>query len=128
MNVVTASSHDSSTLRQWWHEDRALAVNYFKNQLHQYATAPGILEPGLAEIIMKQHLYNEAMLAIFPLQEYFATDQTLVNPDENAERINDPAVFPHYWRYRMHINLEDLKNQKEFNSKIASWVEDSGRK
>jgi 4-alpha-glucanotransferase len=24
MNVVTASSHDSSTLRQWWKEDPAL--------------------------------------------------------------------------------------------------------
>ena len=128
MNVVTASSHDSSTLRQWWHEDRAMIQNYFQNQLHQYGSAPGNLEPQLAEIIMKQHLYNDAMLAIFPIQEFFATDGELVNPDENAERINDPAEFPHYWRYRMHLNLEDLKQKTDFNAKIAGWVADSGRK
>lgn len=127
MNVVTASSHDSSTLRQWWHEDRGLVQDYFLNQLRQHGTAPGNLEPGLAEIIMKQHLYNDAMLAIFPIQEFFATDQALVNPAEDDERINNPAVFPHYWRYRMHITLEDLIERKDFSDKIAGWVHDSGR-
>jgi 4-alpha-glucanotransferase len=60
---------------------------------------------------MKQHLYNEAMLAIFPIQEFLATDVKLTNPKMDNERINNPAVFPHYWRYRMHIKLEDLKER-----------------
>lgn len=128
MNVVTASSHDSSTLRQWWHEDRDLTQQYFNHQLHQYGTAPWNLEPELAEIIMKQHLFNESMLAIFPIQEYFATDAVLVNPNQDDERINEPAVFPHYWRYRMHINVEELEKHTNFNAKIANWVIDSGRK
>lgn len=128
MNVVTASSHDSSTLRQWWQEDRDLTQFYFNHQLNQYGTAPSHLEPYLAEIIMLQHLYNDAMLAIFPIQEFFATDPELANPNMNEERINDPAVFPHYWRYRMHLDLETLKKKNAFNAKIAHWVEDSGRK
>lgn len=128
MNVVTASSHDSSTLRQWWNEDRGLTQFYFNHQLNQFGTAPSHLEPYLAEIIMLQHLYNDAMLAIFPIQEFFATDPELVNPNMEEERINDPAVFPHYWRYRMHLNLETLKSKTDFNTKIAHWVEDSGRK
>lgn len=127
MNVVTASSHDSSTLRQWWKEDPALTQRYFNQQLVQYGKAPSELTPGLAEIIMKQHLYNESMLAIFPIQEFLATDIALTNPKMDNERINNPAVFPHYWRYRMHIGLEDLKNQKVFNQKIAHWIKDSGR-
>lgn len=127
LNVVTASSHDSSTLRQWWQENRELSKRYFHAQLHQHGTAPWELFPGLAEIIMKQHLYNDAMLAIFPIQEFLATDSELSNPNMNDERINDPAVFPHYWRYRMHLKIEDLKSQKEFNSKISYWVKDSGR-
>ena len=127
MNVVTASSHDSSTLRQWWHEDRDLTQKYFHKQLGQYGTAPWNLEPQLAEIIMKQHLYNEAMLAIFPLQEFLATDHELTNPNMDEERINNPAVFPHYWRYRMHLNLEELKNKDGFNQKIAAWVCDANR-
>lgn len=127
MNVVTASSHDSSTLRQWWHEDRELSIKYYYNQLLQQGETPQDLTPHLAEIIMKQHLYNEAMLAIFPIQEFMATDKDLVNPFENDERINDPAVFPHYWRYRMHIPISKLNEAKDFNNKISGWVKDSGR-
>lgn len=127
MNVVTASSHDSSTLRQWWKEDPALTQKYFNQQLIQYGKAPEDLTPHLAEIIMKQHLYNESMLAIFPIQEFLATDADLSNRNIDNERINNPAVFPHYWRYRMHIHLEDLKEKHLFNEKIASWIKDSGR-
>jgi 4-alpha-glucanotransferase len=127
LNVVTASSHDSSTLRQWWKEDPALTQKYFNQQLIQYGKAPEELDSNLAEIIMKQHLYNEAMLAIFPIQEFFATDKELTNPSMDNERINNPAIFPYYWRYRMHLNLEDLITKKSFNQKIANWVKDSGR-
>lgn len=127
MNVVTASSHDSSTLRQWWKEDSVLAQKYFNQQLIQYGKAPEDLNPDLAEIIMKQHLYNDAMLAIFPIQEFFATDAELSNKNINNERINNPAVFPHYWRYRMHIKLESLKEKQVFNEKISHWIKDSGR-
>lgn len=128
LNVVTASSHDSSTLRQWWQEDRSMTMKYFREQLGQYGTAPGELVPELAEMIMKQHLYNEAMLAIFPLQEFLATDHQLRNPDIDEERINIPAVFPHYWKYRMHLNIGDLKNAEHFNQKIADWIITSNRK
>ncbi|WP_417427651.1 4-alpha-glucanotransferase [Halpernia sp.] len=127
LNVVTASSHDSSTLRQWWHENRELTQNYFNNQLHQYGTAPWDLTPDLAEMIMKQHLFNDAMLAIFPIQEFFALESKLTNPKMDNERINQPDVFPHYWRYRMHINLENLVTETNFNKKIASWIVDSER-
>jgi len=127
LNVVTASSHDSSTLRQWWKENPDLTQQYFNQQLIQYGKAPDELSPELAEMIMKQHLYTDAMLAVFPIQEFLATDPELVNPDMDQERINNPAVFPHYWRYRMHLNIEELKNKPAFNQKIASWVKDSGR-
>ncbi|MDQ1102614.1 4-alpha-glucanotransferase [Chryseobacterium sp. SORGH_AS 1048] len=127
LNVVTASSHDSSTLRQWWKENPDLTQQYFNQQLMQYGQAPDELSPELAEMIMKQHLYTDAMLAVFPIQEFLATDPELVNPDMDQERINNPAVFPHYWRYRMHLNIEELKKRSSFNQKIASWVKDSGR-
>ena len=128
LNVVTASSHDSSTLRQWWNEDRDLTQRYFNEQLGQWGSAPVELVPELAEIIMLQHLYNDAMLAIFPLQEFLATDETLRHPNPDMERINEPAVFPHYWRYRMHLNVESLSKHTDFTAKIAGWVQDSGRK
>ena len=127
MNVVTASSHDSSTLRQWWKENKELTQNYFNHQLNQPGVAPSELLPELAKIIMKQHLHSQAMLAIFPIQEYFATDYEIVNPYADDERINNPAVFPHYWRYRMHISIEELLQKNDFNNKIAHFISDSGR-
>lgn len=127
LNVVTTSSHDSSTLRQWWKENRELTQNYYNHQLMQEGEAPENLEPWIAEIIMKQHLYNNAMLAIFPMQEFLATEAQLSNPNIDNERINNPAVFPHYWRYRMHINMDELLENKEFNDKISCWIKDSGR-
>lgn len=127
LNVVTASSHDSSTLRQWWKEDHTLIQKYYNHQLTQYGNAPQELNPFLAEIIMKQHLYNDAMLAIFPLQEFLSTDENLANPNTENERINNPAVFPHYWRYRMHLNIESLMENALFNHKISDWIKDSGR-
>lgn len=127
LNVVTASSHDSSTLRQWWQEDRAFTQQYFREQLHQLGTAPHELHPRLAEMILKQHLHTNAMLAIFPIQDFFATETELLNLAMNDERINEPAVFPHYWRYRMHVELEELIKNQKFNEKILNWVVDSNR-
>lgn len=127
LNVVTASSHDSSTLRQWWKENTEMTQRFYNQQLMQYGKAPENLEPHLAEIIMKQHLYNDAMLAIFPIQEFFATDEKLTNPNMDDERINNPSVFPHYWRYRMHLNVQNLTENTSFNHKISDWIKDSGR-
>ncbi len=127
MNVVTASSHDSSTLRQWWNEDRNLTHKFFTEQLGQSGTAPWNMEAEIGEIIMKQHLYNNAMLAIFPIQEFFATEDSLRVADMNTERINNPAVFPHYWRYRMHISFDELLAQNQLSDKVANWVKDANR-
>ncbi len=127
LNVVTASTHDTSTLRQWWMEDRNLTQHYFTEQLKQWGTAPHEMEPLIGELIMKQHLHNDAMLAIFPIQEFLAIDHDLRNPDRDLERINNPAVFPHNWKYRMHLNLEDLNKEENFNNKIAELVKNSGR-
>ena len=41
-----------------------------------------------------------------------ATDEALRLPDADAERINIPANPKHYWRYRMHLNIEDLAADK----------------
>jgi 4-alpha-glucanotransferase len=47
------------------------------------------------------------------------------NPNE--ERINDPANPAHYWNYRMHLNLEQLIKEKEFNKELGEYVVNSGR-
>ena len=64
---------------------------------------------------------------ILTWQDWTSMDSTLRNPDINIERINVPADPRHYWRWRMHITLEELMKQDEFNEYIRSMIEESGR-
>jgi len=45
----------------------------------------------------------------------------------NDERINVPSDPNHIWGFRMHLNLEDLLKEKEFNDEIKKYVKESGR-
>jgi 4-alpha-glucanotransferase len=67
------------------------------------------------------------MWAIFQLQDYFGVDETIRRSNPNEERINVPAHPKHYWRYRMHISLEDLIASSFFNTEWKSAIKSSGR-
>ena len=60
------------------------------------------------------------MWVILPWQDWMSLSATLRNPDASAERINIPANPEHYWRYRMHISLEELLNETSFNEEVAA--------
>jgi 4-alpha-glucanotransferase len=47
------------------------------------------------------------------------------NPHD--ERINVPSDPKHYWRYRMHISLEQMIKEKAFNHELKGHIEASGR-
>ena len=67
------------------------------------------------------------MFTILPLQDWLAIDGKLRYAKPEEERINVPAICPWYWRYRMHLSLEDLLAQDAFNEKVLSMVKGSGR-
>ena len=43
------------------------------------------------------------------------------------EQINIPANPKHYWRYRMHLTLENLLQEKNFNQEWFNTIKASGR-
>jgi len=127
-SVCTTSTHDMSPLRGWWEEeDRGLIQKYYNEVLGRPGEAPAYLCPELCEQIVAQHLASPAMLTILPLQDWLGMDKELRFKDAKGERINYPAVCPWYWRYRMHITLEDLLGRKSFNLKLLGMVRNSGR-
>ena len=67
------------------------------------------------------------MWSIFQLQDIMGIDPVIRRDDHQSERINVPAVSSYYWRYRMHINLEQLLKENEFNEELKKYVEASGR-
>lgn len=127
MSVCTSSSHDMSTMRQWWEEDREVTQRYFNNVLHEYGPAPLFCEPWVCQRIIEHHLGSDAMWVILPLQDWMAMDGALRNDETFAERINDPGNPDNYWHYRMHICLEDLIKATMLNQKILSLVKYYGR-
>jgi 4-alpha-glucanotransferase len=54
-------------------------------------------------------------------------DEQLRREDPNTERINVPANSRHYWRYRMHLTLEQLEAADEFNKTLSDMIAASGR-
>ena len=68
------------------------------------------------------------MLCLLSLQDWLAMDEKLRLPDQNAERINIPANPRHYWRYRMHMNIEQLMAADEFNETVKTLITQSVRK
>ena len=67
------------------------------------------------------------MLCILSIQDWLSTDEALRLPDADAERINIPANPRHYWRYRMHITIEELMNNVPFCTAVTDLVQQSGR-
>ena len=127
-SVCTISTHDMPTLRQWWDEDAAQTQEYFTTMLYRGGEAPHPLPGWLAKDIVSRHLTSPSMLCLLSLQDWLSTDERLRLPDENAERINIPANPRHYWRYRMHLTIEQLLQADDFNKEIQTLIVQSGRK
>lgn len=127
MSVITPSTHDMSTIRGWWEENRERTQHFYNNLLGQYGDAPQFCEAWINRAIVLQHLYSPAMWSIFQLQDILGMSETLRRENPHEERINNPAFDKHYWQYRMHITLEDLIKQKEFNEELKGYVVHSGR-
>lgn len=115
------------TLRQWWDEDYERTQDYFNNMLHQQGPAPHPMPGWVAREIVSQHLSCPSMLCIISLQDWMAIDENLRLADANAERINIPANPKHYWRYRMHITLEELMQNNDFCNNVRQLVNETGR-
>lgn len=126
-SVCTISSHDMPTLRMWWDENVQRTQEYYNTMLYRQGPAPHPLPGWLASDIISRHLTSPSMLCILSIQDWLATDEDLRLPDAKAERINIPANPKHYWRYRMHLNIEDLAADKRFVQNITEMISQSGR-
>ncbi|MEJ7739197.1 MAG: 4-alpha-glucanotransferase [Chitinophagaceae bacterium] len=127
LSVVTPSTHDMSTIRGWWEEESIKTQRFFNNELGEWGEAPLTCEPWINKAVIVQHLYSPAMWSVFQLQDILGMSDTLRRENVNDERINIPADPKHYWRYRMHITLEQLLKENVFNEDLKTYIHGSGR-
>ena len=126
LSVVSPSTHDMPTLREWWREDGKLTGHFAWSMLG--VDFPSLnLSGDTAASILDLHLHSPAMWALVPLQDLLAIDESLRHPEPAAERINVPAIMPHYWRYRMFLGLEQLAAATTFTARLHAMVAAAGR-
>lgn len=126
-SVCTISTHDMSTLRGWWEEDYLQTQRYYNTMLGHYGTAPTVATPELCEEVVRNHLKSNSILCILSLQDWLSIDGKWRNPNVQEERINVPSNPRNYWRYRMHLTLEQLMKAEELNDKIRELIKYTGR-
>ena len=93
----------------------------------RYGEAPYFCEAWINKEIVLQHLYSPAMWSILQLQDWMGSDEKIRRDNPGEERINVPANPNHYWKYRMHITLEELLKNNDFNEAVKGFVTASGR-
>jgi len=127
LSVITPSTHDMSTIRGWWEEDRTKTEKFYYSVLQGTGEVPFFCEPWINRAIVLQHLYAPAMWSIFQIQDLLGMSEELRRENPHEERINNPANPKHYWRYRMHISLEQLLKETAFNKELRDYIINSGR-
>lgn len=127
LSVCTTSTHDMPGIRGWWEENRAKTQAFYNNVLHEPGTAPVYAEPWICSKIVWEHLLAPSMLCILPIQDWLSIDGKLRRESPHDEQINIPAISRHYWRYRMHITIEQLRQASDFNANVSAMIKESGR-
>jgi len=127
LSVVTPSTHDMSTIRGWWEENRGVTQRFFNTQLGHWGDAPYFCDWWICRDIILQHLYSPAMWTIFQMQDLLSLSEQIRRVNPHEERINVPSNSMFSWRYRVHITMEDLLEKEEFNSELKNYIVQSGR-
>ncbi|MBO7613786.1 MAG: 4-alpha-glucanotransferase, partial [Treponema sp.] len=148
LSVTTTSVHDSSTLRQWW-EDEKESVKAFvmanaecfgietgaedgplftapREEIEKKAEAVAkeAFTPELAEELLKASATSASQWFIPPLQDFLYMDKSLWLDKASDERINVPGTVTEFnWTYRLPCTLEELIKNTSLIAKIKAVSE-----
>ena len=89
--------------------------------------APLHCTPAVLEHILQQHMDSPSLLAIFPLQDLLPLSQRLPDCPPALQQINDPTNPQHYWRYRLHVTLEDIAGDSDLRCLLSDMLQAAQR-
>ena len=127
LSVCTTSTHDMPGIRHWWEGDPQSTLRFYNEVIGNKGQAPYFAEPWICRRILEMHLESPAMLCILPLQDWLSIDGNIRRQDPREEQINVPANPHHYWCYRMHLTLEKLRSETQFNRTVSDLIASSSR-
>lgn len=127
LSVATTGTHDMNPLRAWWEENPAITQHFFSSILGHPFNAPTICSSDIVSEIITLNLSSSSMLVILPFQDWIGISDKLKRKNPQEERINVPKNPKNYWCYRIHLNLEDLIKEDDFNTQIRQRIISMGR-
>ena len=113
-------------IRNWWAEDPERNARYYQDALNETGEPPATPEPWLCQKILRRLMGSAAMLTIIPFQDWMAIDGKHRKENPEGERINNPAGGG-YWKYRMHLTIEELAKLDDLSRTINDMVRDTKR-
>lgn len=130
LSVCTTSVHDSTTLRQWWNEEKGVVnlfvrtypwafglENWDNDGINRVASAQYSSSAGFG--YLKALATANSMWCIHPLQDFLSLEEKywLSNPDD--ERINIPGTVSGFnWTYRIPVTIEEMEKDESLIGKI----------
>lgn len=123
-SVATTSVHDSSTIRQWWNDEKN-SVQAFVNaaKCPEPPSVRSVFTPGIAEFALKTAALCNSRWLINPLQDFLYLDHKYYLENTQDERINVPGSVNEFnWTYRIPCTIEELKQNQALLNKINEIV------
>jgi 4-alpha-glucanotransferase len=128
LSVCAPSVHDTSTLGEWWTAEPGREELW--RMLGYKSACPETYGTDTARKVIHGLLKTSSCICVFPIQELFALDGSLKEPDPRDERINVPGtIHPRNWSYRITPTLESVLGNESLIELLRGWTEErSGRK
>mmetsp|Transcript_2035 Transcript_2035/g.6011 ORF Transcript_2035/g.6011 Transcript_2035/m.6011 type:complete len:951 (+) Transcript_2035:491-3343(+) len=127
MTVASPSCHDTTTIRGWWEEDSDQRATFFVEALEGRGPVPARCTPAIVRTIVRKHMESSSCWAVFPIQDILAMSPRYMTRPALEETINDPTNPKHYWRYRMHVNLEDVAADSSLMADLQAMLTATSR-
>lgn len=128
LSVASIGTHDMPPFRLWWRNNPEQAQAFWEDVLKRKGKAPAEADAETCEAVLAYHIHCPSMFCIPALQDLFAISPKLRHPHPEEEQINDPANPHQYWRYRMHVTIEELIDDTAFSEKLRSLIAREGNR
>ncbi|KAI8466522.1 MAG: cytosolic 4-alpha-glucanotransferase [Monoraphidium minutum] len=113
LSVASPSCHDVTPLRAWYEEDPERRERFYYTMLGGAGLPPPECGPDISRLVVQQHCNCPSALCMLPIQDVLALVQRYCSRPARDEIINDPTKTKHYWRYRMQVTVEELRDDGE---------------
>ena len=131
LSVATTSVHDSSTIRQWWNDEKdSIKAFVFENAgdfgiKQDWAEAEKLaaqeFTPELAQKILSACTKANSMWLIVPIQDFLYMEKRYWLDNAADERINIPGSVSQFnWTYRLPLDIEELTKDDNLTEKIKA--------